>query len=125
MFRLISITKEVNVLVDNKSNEIQISQLSCIEKIFKQFYYDTITLLDCVLADSESDPEYSAITTYQRLEDVLCYEHLFKNSDALDVFAYLKEKNYSDVDIADFKRRIQEEAPLWKATKKTGDGSLC
>lgn len=99
--------------MDNNYTKTQTTQWSCIEKIVKQFYCDTITLLDCVLSDCEEDPKYSAITTHQRLEDMRCYECYVGRSNAVDVFEFLKEKGYSDADIDDFQKKMRVEAPLW------------
>ena len=45
----------------------------CIEKIVKLFSYDTYTLLDCVLTEEGTDPEYSANIVYERIRMYLIF----------------------------------------------------
>ncbi len=81
----------------------------CIEKIEQWFRYDTISLLDCVLTDDENDPDYSAVTVYSRLEQVVKFQELYCDIKYKDVFDYLSQSNYSSEDVERFKQRILEE----------------
>lgn len=56
----------------------------CINTICNYFLSDTIELLDLVLFDDVEDPQYSAITTYNRF-----YYYL----------QYMKQSNMNDEDI--------------------------
>ena len=68
---------------------------NALKYIVKLFLYDTINDLDMVLTDSESDPQYSAITVYKRLEVYLQYS----DQNNKDVLNFIKNSGYDENDI--------------------------
>lgn len=101
---------------NNKKNELN----SCIEKIEKWFRFDTIILLDCVLTDDVTNPEYSANTVYYRLEEVVNFQNQYLNIIYNDVADYLLKNGYSHNDIELLnQKRINENQ------RNTRDGSVC
>ena len=56
--------------MDFKNKEL----LRCIERIFAFYKSETLIFLDCVLEDSDIDPEYSANTVINNLLDVMKFE---------------------------------------------------
>lgn len=96
----------------------------CINRIVKLYYYDSISLLDCVLTDSIEEPEFSANTTYNRFFDIFQFANLYYNKEYKNVFELLLETGYSKEDIVDFQVRIKEEKERYNQSDKTGDGSL-
>lgn len=78
------------------------------DKIVKWFLSDTIELLDLKLSDSDTDPQYSAITTLERLRLYLEYTRDCPADDK-DVYEYLSECGYCDADIERFKHLCLDE----------------
>ena len=77
----------------------------CIKYISGWYFSDTIELLDLVLDDDIVDPQYSAITTLNRLWIWLQYK---KRTD--------KNYKYTTEDIALFRKKAMEERKIY-----TGD----
>ena len=75
----------------------------------KLFKYDTITLIDCVLEDNPQDPQFSANTVFERLQDVVLYEKC-NYVNEIDVFEWMQANGYSEKDIELFKNKMLEEA---------------
>ena len=93
----------------------------CVEEIEKWFRFDTIILLDCVLTDDETNPEYSANTVYFRLEKIVDFQEQYFGVSYNDVTDYLLKNGYSSEDVELLNRkRIYEN----QRYNKTGDGSL-
>lgn len=86
--------------------DIERNLCDCIERIEKLFFYDTLVLLDCVLADDRKEPEYSANSVYQRLEECLLFQNLYFQDQINSVSDFLKKNGYSDedVDLLSFKK---------------------
>lgn len=82
---------------------------TCIEKIEKLFFYDTLTLLDCVLEDDPIDPVYSANMVCERLERSLLFQKLYYKNALLDLSELLLANGYSEKDIALLKLKQSEE----------------
>ena len=86
----------------------------CIEKIEKWFRFDTITLLDNVLTDDVSDPQFSANTVYGRLESIVEFQKLYFDSDIKDVNDFLFKNGYMNDDIEKLKRKCIDENERYK-----------
>ena len=67
----------------------------CIEKIAVLFQYDTISLLDCVLTDDTIDPQFSAITTINRINATIEFEKLYYNRQIKNIDEWLCIKGYN------------------------------
>ncbi|MBQ7596631.1 MAG: hypothetical protein IJU45_08210 [Clostridia bacterium] len=83
---------------------------NALKYIVENFLFDTITDLDMVLADSKSDPQYSAITVYKRLEAYLQYSDK-NNQDVLD---FIKNSGYDENDIKLFIKKYNAEIPAYR-----------
>jgi hypothetical protein len=80
-----------------------------IEKMEKWFWYDTITLLDCVLVDNENDPEYSANTVYSRLQCVVDFKKQYFGQYEDSVTELLLKNGYSEDDVKLLNKKRQQE----------------
>lgn len=88
----------------------------CIEYIVKWYFADTVELLDLVLEDDIVDPQYSAITTLNRLWVYLQYKKKTNNSYMCsDISSLFKEMRYTTEDIALFRKKVQEEQKIYTA----------
>ena len=85
--------------------------------VINLFFSDTINLLDLVLSDDESDPEYSAVMVYNRF-----YAYLQLTSDPGDspadnhIQELLLESGYSETDTHRFMNRKKAEEPYYHGT---------
>lgn len=77
------------------------------------FCSDSISLLDDVLSDNPMDPQYSAITAYNRLELYVEFRHLYFNSTIKTVEELLLSCGYSEEDVKLFNIKCVKEAPLY------------
>lgn len=88
----------------------------CIEYIINWYFADTVELLDLVLDDDIADPQYSAITTLNRLWVYLQYQKKTnKNYECSDVSSLFKKMGYPPEDITLFRRKAQEECKIYTA----------
>ena len=88
----------------------------CIEYISDWYFTDTVELLDLVLDDEVADPQYSAITTLNRLWVYLQYKKKTNESyECSDVSSLFKKMGYTPEDIALFRRKAQEERKIYTA----------
>ena len=71
----------------------------CIQTVEKWFWYDTITLLDCVLTDDTNNPEYSANTVYRRLEEHIKFLRLYQGEQIDSIATVLLQDGYTAQDI--------------------------
>ena len=78
------------------------------DTILKWFISDTIELLDQKLDDSESDPQYSAITVKNRFALYLEQIRACTVDDA-EVFQFISECGYSDADVQQFRLQCADE----------------
>lgn len=86
----------------------------CIDKIIDWYFSDTVELLDLILDDDIADPQYSAITTLNRLWLYLQYESMTnKNYECNDVSFLLKKIGYTSEDIILLRRKAQEEREIY------------
>ena len=89
----------------------------CIKYISKWYFSDTIELLDLVLDDDIVDPQYSAITTLNRLWIWLQYKkRTDKNYKCNDISSLLDKIGYTTEDMALFRKKAMEERKIY-----TGD----
>ncbi len=81
----------------------------CVERIEKWFWYDTVSFLDCVLADDDENPEFSANTAYNRLEEVVEFQKLYYNKEYRSVSDLLLDTGYTneDIEILNRKRSVE------------------
>lgn len=85
--------------------------------VINLFLSDTIAMLDLVLSDDLSDPEYSAVMVYNRL-----YAYLSLTEESSDLSSddqikkYLFESGYSKIDIERFMNRKKSEEPRYHGT---------
>lgn len=93
----------------------------CAERVFKLFTYDTQTLLDCVLADSVDDPQFSANTAYNRLSDLVIIENSFFGRNVSTVEDYLRSLGYDEQDIALLEQKRADEDRRMSLLKKPGE----
>lgn len=88
----------------------------CIEYISDWYFSDTVELLDLVLDDDIADPQYSAITTLNRLWVYLRYKKKTDKDYACnDVSSLFKKMGYTPEDIALFRKKVQEERKIYTA----------
>ncbi len=88
----------------------------CIEYISDWYFADTVELLDLVLDDDMTDPQYSAITTLNRLWVYLQYEQKTKeNYECSDVSSLFEKMGYTSEHIALFRKKVQEERKIYTA----------
>ncbi len=85
-------------------------RINALNYIIENFLYDTITDLDMVLTDSKSDPQYSAVTVYKRLETYLQYS---KNNNQ-NVLDFIKNSGYDKNDIKIFIEKYNAEIPAYR-----------
>ena len=85
--------------------------------VINLFFSDTITLLDLVLFDDETAPEYSAVMAYNRF-----FAYLKLTSDSGDSSAdnqiqeLLIESGYNEADIRRFMKRKRAEESYYHGT---------
>ncbi len=88
--------------------------MMCMDYICSMYLSDTIELFDMVLDDDIDDPQYSAITTWNRFWVYLQYKHQTdKNFAIRDVPSLLLQCGYTDEDVALFVQKAQEERPIY------------
>ena len=88
----------------------------CIKYISDWYFADTVELLDLVLDDDIEDPQYSAITTLNRLWVYLQYKKKSDMSYECDsVSSLFKKMGYTPDDIALFRKKAQEERKIYTA----------
>lgn len=86
----------------------------CVQAMSGWFISDTIELFDLVLADGAEDPQYSAITTLNRLWLYLQYQKASGGDLAeVSVPVYLEKIGYTADDIALFRKKAQEERKIY------------
>ncbi len=90
------------------------SRFECIKRMQEWFFSDVIILLDKVLADDEDDPEYSANTTYTRLELCLNFQNMFLNTQFKDISEFLFFCGYSEEDVSRFLKKCDNETQRYK-----------
>lgn len=89
----------------------------CIEYISEWYFSDTVELLDLVLDDDIIDPQYSAITTLNRLWVYLQYKkRTDKSFECSNVSSFLNKIGYAPEDISLFRKKAQEERKIYTAT---------
>ena len=89
----------------------------CIQHISAWYFSDTIELLDLVLCDDEEDPQYSAITTMNRLWIYIQYQKkLNKDCEYDSVASLILKSGYSSEDVALFKKKVLEERDIYHGT---------
>lgn len=81
----------------------------CVDRIESQFKQDTITLLDMLLKNDFTSIKPSAITTFERLKDVVSYEKLCRRIGDVNVFEWMTAIGYSEKDISRLKEKIEYE----------------
>ena len=89
----------------------------CIDRIVKTYFYNVITLLDCVLTDDLEDPQYSAITACNRLNEYLHYQEL-QGDQKKDALEFLGDLGYSQEDIDLLMAKVEKEKELKKEMSK-------
>ena len=83
----------------------------CIEKMERSYRFDTITFLDCVLEDDWSDPQFSANTVFDRLNNIILFEKIFYHQTIdIDVFEWMQTNGYSQKDVEIFKQKLSDES---------------
>ena len=86
----------------------------CIEYISDWYFSDTVELLDLVLDDDSEDPQYSAITTLNRLWVYLQYKKKTDRSyECNSISDLFKKMGYTPEDIALFRKKAQEERKIY------------
>jgi len=94
--------------VDKDMNNYNLKK--CIESIEMGYWYDTLTLLDCVLTDDPVEPEYSANTVYSRLEEIVAFQNLYFKLKVSSVADLMQKNGYSNEDVELLmQRRIDED----------------
>lgn len=87
----------------------------CIEYISNWYFSDTVELLDLVLTDDVKDPQYSAITTLNRLWIYLQYKiNTNENYECSDISSLFNKMGYTPEDFALFINKLQEEYKIYK-----------
>lgn len=88
----------------------------CIEYISDWYFADTVELLDLVLDDDMVDPQYSAITTLNRLWVYLQYKQKTnENYECSDVSSLFKKMGYTSEEIVLFRKKVQKEREIYTA----------
>jgi hypothetical protein len=88
----------------------------CIKYISDWYFSDTVELLDLVLDDDVVDPQYSAITTLNRLWVYLQYKKKTDRSyECSSVSSLFKKMGYTPEDIDLFRKKAQEERKIYTA----------
>ena len=86
----------------------------CIEYISNWYFSDTVELLDLVLTDDVKDPQYSAITTLNRLWIYLQYKiNTNENYEWSDISSLFNKMGYTPEDFALFINKLQEEYKIY------------
>ena len=80
--------------------------------IVNLFESDTIELLDLVLNDSEEDPQYSAKSTINRINDLIQFYKIYCNKNIGTVRQYLKSAGYEEKDIDLLFKKQKEEIAM-------------
>ena len=101
-----------NTLFHDKSDikaTIEIDE--SLTSIINWFESDTIELLDLALCDSEEDPQYSANSTINRINDLIRFYKIYCNKNLGTVRQFLKRAGYEkkDIDLL-FKKQKEEIA---------------
>lgn len=86
----------------------------CLEYMKDWYFADTIELLDLVLTDDTADPQYSAITTLNRLWVYLEYQkNANPNFECCDITSFLEKMNYTSEDIDLFRKKVYREQEIY------------
>lgn len=81
----------------------------------KWFISDTIELLEQVLADDEKDPEYSAITTLNRLYIYMEFQKKTDQYDCDSVRTLFAKMGYSKDAYELFRSKAKKEYPMYSS----------
>lgn len=82
----------------------------CMEYISDCFFSDTVELFDLVLDDDVADPQYSAITTLNRLWVYLQYKkRTDPNYECSNIPALFEKMGYAEEDINLFIKKVRDE----------------
>ena len=92
------------------------NQEEILNHIIQWYFADTIELLDMVLDDDPDDPQYSAITTLNRLWVYQQYQNKAdKDHPCRDISSLLEKLGYSSEDVALFQKKAREEYKIYAA----------
>lgn len=98
--------------MDERGNNVSLDE--CIKYISDWYFSDTVELLDLVLDDDIADPQYSAITTLNRLWIYLQYKEKTDSSyKCSNISSLLKKMGYTPEDITLFRKKAQEERGIY------------
>lgn len=86
----------------------------CIKYMSERYFDDTVILIDMVLCDDITDPQYSAITTLNRFLVYLQYKNIVdKDYKCSDIASALEKIGYTREDISLLKEKAKDEYKIY------------
>lgn len=99
----------------NKTKGRKIMNLNeCIKYMSERYFDDTVILIDMVLCDDITDPQYSVITTLNRFLVYLQYKNIVdKDYKCSDIASALEKIGYTKEDISLLKEKAKDEYKIY------------